>query len=109
MDVFIVHFIFVGENFESSRTLERITQILCWNKSCVELEEVISYGIEGYYLENKILVQDIQVDQAKVEFISMLPTRISIKGVQSFLGHVSFYRRFNKNFSKIVHPMCKFL
>lgn len=34
---------------------------------------------------------------------------MSIKVVQSFLGHVNFYRWFTKDFSKIAHPVCKIL
>lgn len=29
--------------------------------------------------------------------------------MRSFLGHVGFYRRFIKDFSKVVHPLCKLL
>ena len=29
--------------------------------------------------------------------------------MRSFLGHVGFYRRFIKDFSKISHPLCKLL
>ena len=32
-----------------------------------------------------------------------------MKGVRSFLGHVGFYRRFIKDFSKIANPLCKLL
>ena len=37
----------------------------------------------------------------------MPPT--TIKGIISFLGHVGFYRRFIKDFSKIVRPLCRLL
>lgn len=33
----------------------------------------------------------LEVDRAKVEAIEKLPPSISIKGVQSFLGHAGFY------------------
>lgn len=32
-----------------------------------------------------------------------------VKGVRSFLGHVDFYRRFIKYFSKISKPLCSLL
>ncbi len=41
--------------------------------------------------------------------IKSLPPPISVKGVRSSLGHACFYRRFIMYFSKIAHPLCKFL
>ncbi|XP_070037146.1 uncharacterized protein LOC142166217 [Nicotiana tabacum] len=38
-----------------------------------------------------------------------LPPPNTVKGVRSFLRHVGFYRRFIKDFSKVVNPMCKLL
>ena len=32
-----------------------------------------------------------------------------MKQIRSFLGHVGFYRRFRKNFSKIASPLCALL
>jgi hypothetical protein len=34
---------------------------------------------------------------------------MTTKGVRSFLGHVGFYRRFIKDFSKISRPLCALL
>ena len=59
----------------------------------------------GHHISEK----GIEVDRAKVEVIERLPPPISVKGVRSFLGHVGFYRRFIKDFSKIAHPLCKLL
>ena len=33
----------------------------------------------------------------------------SFKGIRRFLGHVKFYRRFIKDFSKISNPLCMLL
>ena len=60
-------------------------------------------------LSHKVSDQGIEVDQAKIETIEKLPPPSSIKGIQSFLGHASFYRRFIKDFSKITKPLCKLL
>lgn len=47
--------------------------------------------------------------RAKIEVIEKLPITISMKGVHSFLSHTGFYRRFIKDFSKILRSMSKLL
>ena len=64
---------------------------------------------EGIVLGHKISSKGIEVDRAKVSTIENLPPPISVKGVQSFLGHAGFYRRFIKDFSKISKPMSALL
>ena len=58
---------------------------------------------------HKIYVRGIEVDKAKIDVIEKLPPPINVKGVRSFLGHVGFYRRFIKDFSKISKPLSNFL
>ncbi|XP_027166325.1 uncharacterized protein LOC113766318 [Coffea eugenioides] len=55
------------------------------------------------------LEKGIEVDQAKIEVIEKLPPPSNVKGIRSFLGHAGFYRRFIKDFSKIVKPLCDLL
>ena len=64
---------------------------------------------EGIVLGHKISAQGIQVDKAKVEAIEKLQYSTNVKGARSFLGHVGFYRRFIKDFSKISKFLCKLL
>lgn len=51
----------------------------------------------------------IEVDRSKVEVIEKLPSPRDEKGVWSFLGHTSFYRRFIKDFSKIAKSLTNLL
>ncbi|XP_058751570.1 uncharacterized protein LOC131624649 [Vicia villosa] len=64
---------------------------------------------EGIVLGHKISKYGLEVDQAKIEVIEKLPPHVNIKGIRSFLGHVGFYRRFIKDFSKITKPLCQLL
>nr|GEW01048.1 reverse transcriptase domain-containing protein [Tanacetum cinerariifolium] len=64
----------------------------------VELKDLPSHSEYAYLEEN-------EVDRAKVDVIAKLPHPTTVKGVRSFLGHVSFYLRFIQDFSKIARPM----
>nr|GFA11459.1 reverse transcriptase domain-containing protein [Tanacetum cinerariifolium] len=64
---------------------------------------------EGIVLGHKISKKGIEVDKAKIKVISKLPHPTTVKGIQSFLGHAGFYRRFIKDFSKISRPMTHLL
>jgi hypothetical protein len=64
---------------------------------------------EGIVLGHKVSKHGIEMDRAKVEIIDKLPPPTSVKGIQSFLGHASFYRRFIKDFSKVAKPLCGLL
>lgn len=55
---------------------------------------------EGIVVGQKIFEQSIEVDLAKLEVISKLHPPINVKGVRSFLGHASFYKRFIKTLPK---------
>ena len=41
--------------------------------------------------------------------IVKLPSPTNVKGVRQFLGHAGLYRRFIKDFSKLVRPLCELL
>ena len=52
----------------------------------------------------------IEIDKANVELIVKLSSPTNVKGVRQFLGHVGFYRRFIKDFSKLARPpLCELL
>nr|GEV20955.1 reverse transcriptase domain-containing protein [Tanacetum cinerariifolium] len=48
---------------------------------------------------------DLKLIVLKVDVIAKLPYPTTVKGVQNFLGHAGFYRRFIQDFSKIARPM----
>ena len=62
---------------------------------------------QGIVLGHIISSQGIEADKAKVELIVKLPYPIIVKGVRQFLGHIGFYRRFIKDFSKLARALCE--
>nr|GEZ77281.1 DNA-directed DNA polymerase [Tanacetum cinerariifolium] len=64
---------------------------------------------EGIILGHEISKKGIEVDKAKIKVISKLPHPTTVKGINSFLRHAGFYRRFIKDFSKISRPMTHLL
>ena len=106
MDDFSVH----GTSFDDC--LNNLEKVL---KRCGEVDLVLNWEkchfmvMEGIVLGHKISSKGIEVDKAKVEVIEKLPPPINVKGVRSFLGHASFYRRFIKDFSKIAKPLSNLL
>ncbi|GKE41006.1 reverse transcriptase domain-containing protein [Tanacetum coccineum] len=76
---------------------------------CLNWEKSHFMVKEGIVLGHKISKKGIGVDKAKIDVIAKLPHPTTVKGVRSFLGHVGFYRRFIKDFSKISRPMTHLL
>jgi hypothetical protein len=64
---------------------------------------------EGIVLGHKISEKGIEVDKTKIEVIEQLSPPTNVKGIQSFLGHAGFYRRFIQNFSQIARPLTHLL
>ena len=60
---------------------------------------------QGIVLGHIISEKGIEVDKAKIDLISNLPSPTNIKTVRQFLRHAGFYRRFFMDFSKIVKPL----
>ena len=99
-----------GDSFDSY--LQNLKRILL---RCEETNLVLNWEkchfmvTEGIVLGHKISQRGIEVDDAKVDTIAKLPLPSSVKSIRSFLGHVGFYRRFIKDFSKIARPLTRLL
>ena len=95
IEVFMDDFSVIGSTFDDC--LHNLTLVL---KRCMETNLVLNWEKchfmvrEGITLGHRVSVRGIEVDRAKIEIIEKLPPPTSVKGVQSFLGHAGFYRRF---------------
>ena len=82
---------------------------------CIEKNLVLNWEkchfmvSQGIVLGHIISEKEIEVDKAKIDLISKLPSPINVKTVRQFLGHAGFYRRFIMEFSKIDKPLYKLL
>ncbi|GJY88390.1 reverse transcriptase domain-containing protein [Tanacetum coccineum] len=110
IEVFMDDFLVFWDSFSSC--LSHLDMILKW---CEDTNLVLNWEKchfmvkEGIVLGHKISKSGIKVDRAKMDVIAKLPPSTTVKGIRSFLGHASFYRRFIKDFSKIARPMTHLL
>ena len=110
MEVYMDDITVYGGNFEECLTnLEAILQ-RCIEKNLVLNWEKCHFIVnQGIILGHIISSRGIEVDKAKIELISKLPSPTNVKTVRQFLGHAGFYRRFIKDFLKIAKPLYKLL
>ena len=107
MEIFIDDFSVYGSNFESFlENLEIVLHRIKGNNLALNWEKCHFIVIELIVLGHKIFAVGLEVDQAKISIIRTLMPPTTVKGIKTFLGHVGYYKRFIKDFSKIVRPLC---
>ena len=110
LEIFMDDFSVFGDSYEGC--LENLCKVLerCQEKNLVLNWEKCHFMVtQGIVLGHIVSKKGIEVDKAKVELISNLPTPKCVRDIRSFLGHVGFYRRFIKDFSVIARPLCNLL
>ncbi|XP_058211511.1 uncharacterized protein LOC131323682 [Rhododendron vialii] len=95
VEVFMDDFSIFGDSFDEC--LENLGKVLqrCEEKQLVLNWEKYHFMVtQGIVLGHIVSSKGIEVDKAKVDLITNLPTPKSVKDIRSFLGHTGFYRRF---------------
>ncbi|GKF83073.1 hypothetical protein Tco_0244729, partial [Tanacetum coccineum] len=92
MEVFMDDFLVFGDLFDSC--LANLEQMLV---QCKQAHLVLNWEkchfmvTEGIVLGHKVSSAGLEVDKAKINVITKLPSPTNFKAVRSFLGHAGFW------------------
>ncbi|GJY57160.1 reverse transcriptase domain-containing protein [Tanacetum coccineum] len=110
VEVFMDDFSVFGDSFDKSlNNLDKMLQRCKYAHLVLNWEKCHFMVKGGILLGHKVSGAGLEVNKAKINVMLKLSPPTNIKGVRSFLGHASFYRRFIKDFSKIIRPLTKLL
>ena len=110
LEIFMDDFSVFGDSYEGC--LENLRKVLkrCQEKNLVLNWEKCHFMVtQGIVLGHIVSKKVIEVDKAKVELISNLPTPKCVKYIRLCLSNAGFYMRFIRDFSAIACPLCNFL
>ncbi len=90
---------------EHQQIVKRVLQCLGENKLFLKAEKCEFEVLETEYLGVIISENSIHMDPVKIAGIAEWPTPTKKRDLQSFLGFTNFYRKFIKNYSKVVKAL----
>ncbi len=99
------HLDLLQEPRRARRIVKRVLQWLRENKLFLKAEKCEFEVLETEYLGVIISENSIRMDPVKIAGIAEWPTPTKKRELQSFLGFTNFYRKFIKNYSKVVKAL----
>ncbi|SJL10871.1 uncharacterized protein ARMOST_14266 [Armillaria ostoyae] len=97
--------IFTKDLDEHRCIVRRVLQCLRENKLFLKAEKCEFEVLETEYLGVIISEGQVRMDPIKLAGIAEWPTPTKKKELQSFLGFTNFYRKFIRDYSKVVHVL----
>ncbi|SJL18615.1 uncharacterized protein ARMOST_22212 [Armillaria ostoyae] len=97
--------IFTKDLSEHRRIVQQVLQKMQEHKLFLKAEKCEFEVLETKYLSIIISEGSVCMDPVKVAGIAEWPTPLKKKELQSFLGFTNFYRKFIRNYSKIICPL----
>ncbi len=94
---------------EHRQIVKRVLQRLRKNKLFLKAEKCEFEVLETEYLGVIISENSIRMDPVKIASIAEWPTPSKKQELQSFLGFMNFYRKFIKNYSKVVKALTQLM
>ena len=110
LEIFMDDFSVFRDDF--GNFLSHLTKILevCVRKRLVVSREKSHFMVQGgVVLGHLVWGKGLEVDKAKIEVLQNLPLLATLQDLHSFLGHVSFYQRFIRDFAKVSKPLTTLL
>ena len=92
---------------EHTQHVWTVLQKLCETDLQVNIKKSEFYVQETTFLSLLVSTEGLKMNLWKIEVIIQWVTSMKLMKVQSFIGFCNFYRRFIKDFSKIVRPLTR--
>ena len=89
--------------------LQQVLEIIQDNQFYIKLSKCIFAQQQLEYLGHLVTSQGVATKPSKIQAVAQWPTPSTIKQLRGFLGLTGYYRRFNKQYGMISHPLTQLL